>query len=375
MTQSSTHYDASHLKALVKLPFDWELVPKSERVLVAVSGGADSLALLQMLHPERDIVVGHINHGLRGEESEADAGFVAQRCAELGVPCVMQRVDVPQRDGTFSEAAARTVRYAALLQMAREHGCLHLATGHTASDNLETILLNFLRGATVEGLGGIKPRASLAEISLVRPLWQATREQVEVALQSAGCTWRDDSSNTSTRYARNRVRHELLPLLAQHSGGKSAHDLARQAARSSQLWRDDIAWMNATACERLTAITVQEQPHLVALDGVAFRTLPVALQRRVLREAARRVLGNLQDIGSEHIEVARRHIAANGRRAVWQWRKGLNVEWTGAMSGNRIRLWLVGEAVKNTPSTPENRHDLTSPARPLNNTPPNNRRA
>jgi tRNA(Ile)-lysidine synthase len=349
MTQSSTHYDASHPGALAsRLPFDWELVPESERILVAVSGGADSLALLQMLHGKRDIAVGHVNHGLRGDESEADANFVAQRCAELGVPYAVQRVHVTQRGGTFSEAAARTVRYAALLQMAREHDCSLLATGHTASDNLETILLNFLRGATVEGLGGIKTRTRLGDITLVRPLWQATREQVQDALQSAGWTWRDDSSNASTQYARNRVRHELLPVLAQHSGGKSLEALARQTARASQLWRDDIAWMNAAACEHLGAITVQVRPHLLALDGAAFRALPLSLQRRVLREAARRVQGNVQDIGSEHIETARRHIASNGRRAVWQWRKGLNVEWTGAMSGNRIRLWLVGETVKNS---------------------------
>jgi hypothetical protein len=166
----------------------------------------------------------------------------------------------------------------------------------------------------------------------------------------------------------HRVRHELLPMLAQHSGGKSINALAQQAARSAQLWRDDIAWMNATAREHLTAITVQEQPHLVALDGVAFRALPMALQRRILREAARRVLGNLQNISSEHVEVARRHIAANRRRAVWQWSKGLNVEWTGAMSGNRIRLWLVGEAVKNTSTASKMGRDITSPARLLTDT-------
>ncbi|HEX8237620.1 MAG TPA: tRNA lysidine(34) synthetase TilS [Abditibacteriaceae bacterium] len=366
MAQPSTHYDASHPKALeAPPPFDWELVPEGERVLVAVSGGADSLALLRMLHGQRDIVVGHINHGLRGEESEADANFVLQCCAELGLPCVLQHVYVPQRDGTFSEAAARTVRYAALLQMARDHSCSHLATGHTASDNLETILLNFLRGATVEGLGGIKTRTSLGDITLVRPLWQATREQVQELLQRAGWTWRDDSSNASTRYARNRVRHELLPLLAQHSGGKSLDALARQTARASQLWRDDIAWMNTAAREHLAAITVQEQPHLLALDGVAFRDFPVALQRRVLREAARRVQGNVQDIGSEHIEAARRHIVADGRRAVWQWRRGLSVEWTGAMSGNRIRLWLVGETVKNSTAASQK---LTSPTRLLTDT-------
>ena len=133
--------------------------------------------------------------------------------------------------------------------------------------------------------------------------------------------------------------------------------------------------MNESARAHLTAITVQEQPHFVALNGVAFRDLPVALQRRVLREAARRVQGDLQDIGSEQIEVARRHIAANGRRAVWQWRRGLNVEWTGAMSGNRIRLWLVGEAVKNTLLTAQNRHDLTSPARLLTDPPLDTRQA
>jgi tRNA(Ile)-lysidine synthase len=331
----------------IALPFDRQLVPHDKRVLVAVSGGADSLALLLVLHRECEVVAAHINHGLRGEESEADAAFVMHKCSELGVACAVERVEVPQRDGHFSEAAARTARYAALLKMAREHTCSHIATGHTASDNLETILLNFLRGATVEGFGGIKPQTQLAELTLVRPLWQATREQVQEALTSAGHSWRDDSSNASTRYARNRVRHALLPFL-ECVAGKDREALTRQSTRAAELWRDDIEWMNGAAREQLAALTVQEKPHLVALDGLRFRALPVALQRRVLREAARQVCDDLQDIGSERVEVARRHIEADGRRAVWQWRRGLHVEWTGAMSGNRIRLWVVGETQKSS---------------------------
>jgi tRNA(Ile)-lysidine synthase len=293
----------------------------------------------------------------------------------LGVPCVVQRVDVPQRDGTFSDAAARTVRYAALLQMAREHGCSHLATGHTASDNLETIVLNFLRGATVEGFGGIKPHTSLAEDCACA---SAVASDTRASSRASPQRWLDVAR--TIRPMRVLTMREIACATNCCRSGRARwwqelNALAQQAARSAQLWRDDIAWMNATAREQMKAITVQEQPHLVTLDGVAFRDLPVALQRRVLREAARRVQGNVQDIGSKHIEVARRHIEANGRRAVWQWRKGLSVEWTGAMSGNRIRLWVVGEAVKNTSTTAQNGHDLTSPELLLSDTSRDTRQA
>jgi hypothetical protein len=179
-------------------------------------------------------VVGHVNHGLRGEESEADARFVEERCGELSVPCVVRCVDVPQRDSTFSEAAARTVRYAALLQMAREHGCSHLATGHTASDNLETILLNFLRGATVEGLGGIKPQTDWRRLRL------GARCGRQLASSARHPCARRAGLGATIHPMRVLIMHETRAAtnccrsLAEHAGGKSLMRWhGRQRARRS----------------------------------------------------------------------------------------------------------------------------------------------
>jgi tRNA(Ile)-lysidine synthase len=179
---------------------------------------------------------------------------------------------------------------------------------------------------------------------LVRPLWNATRDEARAACHRAGWTWREDSTNDSPSFVRNRVRHEVLPLMgAIISEDKGLDRLTRQAARSAAVLRDDIDWLDEMTRMHLAALTLRQEPKLLALDGIGFCTLHTAAQRRVLRAATRRIQGHVQDIGMEHIERARRHIIAGGRRAVWQWRGGLHVEWTGAMAGNRIRLWLVGD--------------------------------
>lgn len=409
ITPADTSHADDGLAAAENLALDQTLLPPGERVLVAVSGGGDSMALLLALLAARrkcglSLVAAHINHELRGRESDEDERFVVTHCQRLGVPIVVARAPLKQRnepqaepethqqadDSTRakrppSEAAARVARYAALLRLARDNDCRFIATGHTASDTLETFFINLLRGAAVEGLGGIKPQRVLAEgVMVVRPLWQATRDEARRACREAGWRWREDSSNQSAHHLRNRVRRELLPLLGELTGELSAASraapdarsanvdangssaattasatnesnagvgrLTHQVARAAALWRDDIEWMDDAAQRHLAAMTLPntrggcDARAVLALDGGAFVALPVALQRRVLRAAVRQVKGDLLDIGAEPVERARRHIAANGRRAVWPWRGGLRVEWTGAMAGNRIRLWLVEDA-------------------------------
>ncbi|MDQ3815705.1 MAG: hypothetical protein M3347_17465, partial [Armatimonadota bacterium] len=123
----------------------------------------------------------------------------------------------------------------------------------------------------------------------------------------------------------------------------SLDQLAWQTARASAIFQADLDFLDQTAHEALAQLIVRDEPRLLTLDGLAFRELHVALQRRVLRAAAHRLQGDLRDLGFELVENVRRHIMADGRRAVWQWRRGLNVEWTGAMAGNRIRFWLVSD--------------------------------
>lgn len=187
--------------------------------VVGVSGGADSVALLLALHElGLKLHVAHLDHGIRGAEGEADAEFVRQLCFRLEVPCTLGRRDVPAYKWEHKlslEAAARDVRHDFLREMAAELGATAIFLAHTADDQVETFLLRLIRGAGVAGLAGMSPKDG----PLRRPLLGVWRSEVEDYLRQKGQAWREDSSNRDRRFLRNRVRHELLPLLASMNPG------------------------------------------------------------------------------------------------------------------------------------------------------------
>jgi tRNA(Ile)-lysidine synthase len=327
-------------------------------VLAAVSGGADSLALLQILVASGcAAVVGHVNHQLRGRHSDGDEDYVRALCASLGVPFEVRRVQV--LGASNIEAQARQLRYAALEEMALAYNCHAIATGHTASDVLETILLHWLRGATVTGMRGIEASRVLrpgAEIRLVRPLLDITRAECEAVCEAAGWQWREDASNGDPKYLRNRVRQELVPLLANMMDARGSQQgarerVARQSVRAAKLWADDLDFLDDLATQQLDALCTRRAHGLMVLDGDKFVLLPVPVQRRVLKLGAQRVAQQIAggvdcesvapEISSHKIEEARLWIGSGGPRRVWQWQKNLSVEWCGAGSGNRIRLRRV----------------------------------
>lgn len=316
---------------------DTSLLPLHSRILVAVSGGADSMALLLALHQAQlNIVVGHVNHGLRGQESDKDEEFVLDYCAWRGILAISRRVQLENS----SENAAREARYSALIKMAQQHNCSVIATGHTADDVLETILLNWLRGATIAGLGGIPPCRELENgFLLVRPLLQVTRQETRAFCEENQCPWREDSTNESPVYTRNRVRQLLHHMAA--AGNVSSEQLAKQTTRAAKLWREDNDFLDQLARTQLELLTLQRHDDLLVLNGLRLANLPAPLGRRVLRLAAQTLNGEAREIGSEPIELARRHIASVARHAVWQWPGNISVEWTGPGAGNRIRLRYV----------------------------------
>ena len=318
---------------------DLSLLPPNAKILVAVSGGADSLALLLALRQAHlDVVAGHVNHGLRGAESDGDEQFVRELCQRENIASDVRRVQCKNS----GEDAARQARYAALIEMAQAHDCALIATGHTADDVLETIFINWLRGASVAGLAGIPPRRELENgLLLVRPLLNATRDQTREFCRANDWQWREDSSNASELYTRNRVRL-LLPQLADAARVPLAQ-LTRQSARAAALWREDNEFLDEIAREKLALLTLEQTPDLLVLNGVRFALLPPTLARRVLRLAALNLSASAREIGSEAVETARRHIADGGRHAVWQWPGNISVEWTGAASGNRIRVRFVSQ--------------------------------
>ncbi len=308
------------------------------------------MALLYWLHKsKRDFVVGHVNHDLhelRNGDCERDESFVREKCAALGVEFRAKTVDLPRKNGHVNELVAREARYAALLQIARETDCTLIATAHTASDGLETALLNLMRGAAPGGWLGIAPTRALSqEVQLVRPFWRLSRGAAREFLRENGWNWREDASNLDTLFRRNRVRHEVLPLLESISG-QGSDALALLHARNAQLGRDEAAWVEKSAFLALESLVIKRETDLLTLDGLRFRNLDVALQRRVLRLGARAIAPDFRDLDAAKIEVARMWIADDKKRAVWQWRGDLRVEWTGFGAGNRVRFWRVKSATE-----------------------------
>ena len=325
---------------------DETLLPPAGRVLVAVSSGADSLALLcWLLHIKREIVVGHVNHALhelRPGECQADEDFVRARCLQLKVPFAAMTVNLPRQNGHVNESVARDARYQSLAQMAREHNCAVVATAHTATDGLETALLNLMRGGGPQGWLGVPPHRVLqGEIDVVRPLWRVPRAATRDLLRAQGWNWREDASNLEALFRRNRVRAELLPLMSEICG-RDADAIALGHARGAALARDENAFLDGLARAELSRCVLKSAPDLLVLCAQKWLALDVALQRRVLRLAARQIAPDLRDLNAAKVEIVRLSAAEQKKRAVWSWSHGVRVEWTGAASGNRVRLWRVG---------------------------------
>ena len=199
-----------------------ETSPAGKRILLAVSGGADSVAMCKaMLQLQSELAwtlrVAHFNHGLRGEQSDADADWLERQCQQWGVPLTVAREDVAEfagREKIGLEEASRELRYRFLQRTALENDCPIIAVAHTADDQAETVLHHIVRGTGLSGLRGMPDRRTLADgVELVRPLLNVSRSDVVGYLQSLGQEHREDPSNQSTEFTRNRLRHQFLPWL------------------------------------------------------------------------------------------------------------------------------------------------------------------
>lgn len=319
---------------------DYSALPKDKRILVACSGGGDSMALLHALRDaEYSLVAAHVNHGTRGQNSDDDEEFVREHCLKNSIEFCSERVKFDSPNPT--EAQMREARYAALQRLAKEYSIVRIATGHTGNDVLETVLMNWLRGGGVQGLAGIPAKRELASgVLLARPLLGATRGSAREFLLAKNQPWREDDSNQSDEYFRNRVRNELVPFLADFSK-KSPEQLALQTVQTAKILRDDLELLDKQAEDAIRTLAISGGPDVLALDGREFVEILPALQRRVLRAGALRMSTAARDVEFEKIETAREAIVTNARRAVWQWRADLRVEWTGEHSGQRIRFLRV----------------------------------
>lgn len=306
------------------------LVTRGDTLVVGVSGGADSLTLLhalKILAPEFDLKlhVAHLNHQLRGADSDADEQFVVWLAREWGLPLANARWDVggyADENGLSIEEAARLLRYQFLRGVAKQVRANAIAVAHNADDQVETILLHFLRGAGLSGLRGMAYKSELrwgeeggersgapllsppSSVSLIRPLLDITRAEIEEYCLENNLQPREDETNFDTTILRNRLRHNVIPYL------ETINPNLRAALRHSALsLADDYAYIQQNVLgifDRMArALGEAAAPDGFVLDRRWFRALPVNLQRGVLREAVSR-LRRLKNIGFQHIEIARR---------------------------------------------------------------------
>ncbi|HMD55466.1 MAG TPA: tRNA lysidine(34) synthetase TilS [Phycisphaerae bacterium] len=201
------------------------LLEPRARILAACSGGADSTALVRLLYEVNQsrywkwkLIIGHVDHGLRGKASAKDRKFVMDLGKQLGLPVRTRKLQLVKKGATkkVSEAAARKARLAALATMAQQAKCTIIALGHHADDQAETILMRLLRGAGARGLSGMALGRKIEKLKLVRPLLQQRRQELRDWLREVGQKWREDKTNQEQKFLRNRVRHELLPLLEKY---------------------------------------------------------------------------------------------------------------------------------------------------------------
>lgn len=283
-------------------------------LVVGLSGGADSVALLDALASLRRrrgfrLVAAHLDHGLRAG-SAGDAAFCAELCRGLDVPLRVASADVrgrARREKGGLEQAARRERYAFLRRVREEEKAEAIAVAHTRDDQAETLLLRLLRGAGATGLGGMRPRRG----DLVRPLLGVSREEVLAHLRDRGLAWREDPSNADTAHRRNRVRHELLPYLEERFNPGIRAALARTAS----VLADEAAHVRAEA-EALLAGIAREEGGALLLKRVPLAEAPTAIARAAIRQALLRK-GGLAQVGALHVDQVLRLARAkapSGRR-------------------------------------------------------------
>lgn len=322
--QASRKYDP-----LVRssLPINDSLLRPGLRLAVGLSGGADSVALLRTLAErggELGLVlhVAHLHHGLRGPEADADQDFARQLALRLELPFHQAQIDTAAearadlasgKSAETIEEAARRLRYRWFRQLMASGVVDSVATAHTLDDQAETVLAKFLRGAWTEGLAGIHPVLRFAEGRILRPMLSTTRGEVEAYLGSLGQPWREDSSNRSLTFTRNRIRHELLPLLEGWNPRLRGH-----LAQMAELARDEDDWWQAEVNRVAPQLILPGRPvrgggraasEGLALDVTRLAGLPPALQRRLLRHAAGQ-LGAAPDFAATE---SLRNLALSGR--------------------------------------------------------------
>lgn len=300
-----------------------KLLDQEDKIVVGVSGGPDSLCLLHHLVHFRsdlglDLTVAHLNHQLRGADAQADETFVRDMAARWQVPIRVEAHDVAalaaKRKQSLEEAA-RQIRYAFLWRTAGAVGAGKIAVGHNADDQVETVLMHFLRGAGLAGLRGMLPLTDITGLrlhpddlvntvspapKLIRPLLDISRAEIETYCQANDLAPRQDYSNQDVTFFRNRLRHELIPLLETYNP-----NIRQVLRRTANVVAADYDMLQADLEQVWRRVIRAESPEKIEFDLAGWLALPLALRRSTLRRAVQSLRRSLRDISFEHVEQAR----------------------------------------------------------------------
>jgi len=280
-----------------------KMLQPGDRVLVAVSGGPDSVALCHILHQLRqtyriELVAAHVHHGIRGSEADQDAEFVQNLARQLRLPIVVQRVDVHtwrKEHGGSLQMAARELRYQCLHKIMADEGASKLALGHNADDQAEEILLRIFRGAGQRGLTGMPPHS---HNGVIRPLLECHRHEITAYLENRSLAFRQDKSNLRPWCQRNLLRLELLPQLEQNFNS----NLSATLLRTSNIFREEEEFWESLVCEWLNQHSVKCEDEGIRLPIGPLLGTHTAVQKRLLRRVVELVKGDLRGFGFHHTE-------------------------------------------------------------------------
>ncbi|MCP4682412.1 MAG: tRNA lysidine(34) synthetase TilS [Desulfobacterales bacterium] len=279
----------------------YSMITRNDHIVVAVSGGPDSVCLLSVLHELKDelgieLITAHLDHGLRPQEDADETRFVESLANALELPFVTEKADsgIKTQKGSLEEKA-RDIRYQFLEDVKKRHSAQKIALGHTLNDQAETVLMRLLRGSGPSGLSGIPP---CRDATIIRPLIQVSRADVLSYLESKGLKYVTDSSNLETRFLRNRIRSHLLPQLEEYQPR-----IIEVLGQTSEIMRRDEQWLNKEAKKWLGNKSENRDDGSIQIHLSSFRDIPDALKDRVIRQALNATGGTLRRISSRHIDA------------------------------------------------------------------------
>jgi len=272
------------------------MLEADDRVLVGVSGGADSVALLMVLKELGfSLGIAHLNHGLRGIESDEDERFVSDLATRFGLPFFSRHIQIRPEEGN-QEATGRMARKQFFNSVCETHRFTKIAVAHTRDDRIETFLLHLLRGAGLEGMVSMAP----VNGKTIRPLIEASHEEIRLFLQTSNQPWRTDASNVDLSFARNRMRHDVIPRLEASFNPR----LRESIARTIDLLEKEDSWMRELTGSWISQHAIQSSGQ-VSVDADALFDAPAALSRRAIRQMLRHAGSDLTDITFDRIEAIR----------------------------------------------------------------------